>query len=50
MVLCEELNYDGNEYVFIDDEIFGLFGELYCVMVLLLLLYFDIFDVVLYVM
>lgn len=38
MVLCEEFNYDGNEYSFIDDEIIGLFGELYCVVVLLLML------------
>lgn len=50
MVLCEELNYDGNEYVFIDDEIFGFFGELYCVVVLPPLLQFELVDFSLYVM
>lgn len=53
MVLCEELNYDGIEYCFIDDEIFGLFGELYCVVELLLVLIFlclDEVDVLLIVM
>jgi mannitol operon repressor len=31
MALREELNHDGNEYSFTDDEIFGPFGELHCV-------------------
>lgn len=31
MALREELNHDGNEYSFVDDEILGPFGELHCV-------------------
>lgn len=31
MALREELNHDGNEYSFTDDEILGPFGELHCV-------------------
>lgn len=31
MALREELNHDGNEYAFTDDEILGPFGELHCV-------------------
>ncbi|MEX6089981.1 mannitol operon repressor MtlR [Raoultella planticola] len=31
MALREELNHDGNEYNFTDDEILGPFGELHCV-------------------
>ena len=31
MALREELNHDGNEYSFTDDEIIGPFGELHCV-------------------
>lgn len=31
MALREELNYDGSEYRFTDDEILGPFGELHCV-------------------
>lgn len=31
MALREELNYDGEEYRFTDDEILGPFGELHCV-------------------
>ncbi len=31
MALREELNHDGNEYGFTDDEILGPFGELHCV-------------------
>ena len=31
MALREELNHDGNEYAFTDDEIIGPFGELHCV-------------------
>ncbi|KQN53841.1 MULTISPECIES: MltR family transcriptional regulator [unclassified Erwinia] len=31
MALREELNHDGSEYRFTDDEILGPFGELHCV-------------------
>jgi mannitol operon repressor len=31
MAMREELNHDGNEYRFTDDEILGPFGELHCV-------------------
>ncbi|KAA8727065.1 mannitol operon repressor [Ewingella americana] len=31
MALREELNYDGEDYRFTDDEILGPFGELHCV-------------------
>lgn len=31
MALREELNHDGAEYRFVDDEILGPFGELHCV-------------------
>jgi len=31
MALREELNHDGSEYAFTDDEILGPFGELHCV-------------------
>lgn len=31
MALREELNHDGSDYAFTDDEILGPFGELYCV-------------------
>ncbi len=31
MALREELNHDGTEYAFTDDEILGPFGELHCV-------------------
>ncbi len=31
MALREELNHDGSEYRFVDDEILGPFGELHCV-------------------
>ncbi len=31
MALREELNHDGNEYAFTDDEILGPLGELHCV-------------------
>lgn len=31
IALREELNHDGNEYGFTDDEILGPFGELHCV-------------------
>ncbi|MEY8713570.1 mannitol operon repressor MtlR [Mangrovibacter phragmitis] len=31
IALREELNHDGNEYSFTDDEILGPFGELHCV-------------------
>lgn len=31
MALREELNYDGSDYNFTDDEILGPFGELHCV-------------------
>jgi len=31
MALREELNHDGNEYSFTDDEILGPFSELHCV-------------------
>lgn len=31
MAMREELNHDGNEYSFTDDEILGPFGELHCV-------------------
>ncbi|ATF90615.1 MltR family transcriptional regulator [Enterobacter sp. Ap-916] len=31
MALREELNHDGNEYSFTDDEMLGPFGELHCV-------------------
>ncbi len=31
MALREELNHDGNDYHFTDDEILGPFGELHCV-------------------
>ncbi|WP_299998800.1 MltR family transcriptional regulator [uncultured Cedecea sp.] len=31
MALREELNHDGNEYSFVDDEILGPFSELHCV-------------------
>ncbi len=34
MAMREELNHDGNEYRFTDDEILGPFGELHCVPVL----------------
>ncbi|QMI03431.1 mannitol operon repressor MtlR [Citrobacter sp. RHB25-C09] len=34
IALREELNHDGNEYAFTDDEILGPFGELNCVMAL----------------
>lgn len=30
MAMREELNHDGNEYSFTDDEILGPFGELHC--------------------
>jgi mannitol operon repressor len=31
MALREELNHDGNDYTFTDDEMLGPFGELHCV-------------------
>ena len=31
MAMREELNHDGSEYRFVDDEILGPFGELHCV-------------------
>lgn len=31
MALREELNHDGNDYAFTDDEMLGPFGELHCV-------------------
>jgi mannitol operon repressor len=31
MALREELNHDGSEYAFTDDEILGPLGELHCV-------------------
>ncbi len=31
MALREELNHDGDQYSFTDDEIIGPFGELHCV-------------------
>lgn len=31
MAMREELNHDGTEYRFVDDEILGPFGELHCV-------------------
>ncbi len=31
MAMREELNHDGAEYRFVDDEILGPFGELHCV-------------------
>ncbi|ELQ6262268.1 MULTISPECIES: mannitol operon repressor MtlR [Cronobacter] len=34
MALREELNHDGNDYAFTDDEILGPFGELHCVVAL----------------
>lgn len=50
MALREELNYDGNEYAFTDDEIFGLFGELHCVAALLPPPQFELADFSLYAM
>ncbi|EBN7540368.1 MltR family transcriptional regulator [Salmonella enterica] len=50
MALREELNHDGNEYAFTDDEILGPFGELHCVMALPPPPHFDTSDAALYAM
>ena len=50
MALREELNHDGNEYTFTDDEILGPFGELHCVTALPPAPHFDNSDPELYAM
>ncbi|MDU7101635.1 MAG: MltR family transcriptional regulator [Enterobacter sp.] len=50
MALREELNHDGNEYTFTDDEILGPFGELHCVTALPPVPQFDNSDPELYAM
>ena len=50
MALREELNHDGNEYTFTDDEILGPFGELHCVAALPPAPQFDDSDPELYMM
>ncbi len=50
MALREELNHDGNEYGFTDDEILGPFGELHCVSALPPVPQFDTSDADLYAM
>jgi len=50
MALREELNHDGNEYTFTDDEILGPFGELHCVSALPPAPHFDNSDPELYAM
>jgi len=50
MALREELNDDGSEYAFTDDEILGPFGELHCVSALPPTPLFDTSDADLYVM
>ncbi|HKS33331.1 MAG TPA: mannitol operon repressor MtlR [Enterobacteriaceae bacterium] len=50
MALREELNDDGSEYAFTDDEIIGPFGELHCVSALPPMPLFDTSDADLYVM
>lgn len=50
MALREELNHDGNEYGFTDDEILGPFGELHCVSALPPEPQFDTSDADLYAM
>jgi len=50
MALREELNHDGNEYGFTDDEILGPFGELHCVSALPPEPQFDTSDADLYTM
>ncbi len=50
MALREELNHDGNEYTFTDDEILGPFGELHCVSALPPAPQFDNSDPELYAM
>ena len=50
MALREELNHDGNEYTFTDDEILGPFGELHCVAALPPAPHFDNSDPELYAM
>ena len=50
MALREELNHDGNEYTFTDDEILGPFGELHCVSALPPAPQFDDSDPELYMM
>lgn len=50
MALREELNDDGSEYAFTDDEILGPFGELHCVNALPPTPLFEASDTDLYVM
>ncbi len=50
MALREELNHDGTEYGFTDDEILGPFGELHCVAALPPVPFFDTSDPDLYAM
>ncbi|EMB4325967.1 mannitol operon repressor MtlR [Pluralibacter gergoviae] len=50
MALREELNHDGSEYAFTDDEILGPFAELHCVDALLPQPPFDTSDADLYAM
>ena len=50
MALREELNHDGTEYGFTDDEILGPFGELNCVSALPPVPLFDTSDPDLYAM
>lgn len=50
MALREELNHDGNEYAFTDDEILGPLGELHCVIALPPQPVFDTSDADLYAM
>ena len=50
MALREELNHDGNDYGFTDDEILGPFGELHCVSALPPEPQFDTSDADLYAM
>lgn len=50
MAMREEMNHDGNEYAFTDDEILGPFGELHCVLALPPPPQFDAADPSLYAM
>ncbi|EGT3574322.1 MltR family transcriptional regulator [Citrobacter amalonaticus] len=50
MAMREEMNNDGNEYAFTDDEILGPFAELHCVVALPPPPQFDVTDPSLYAM
>ncbi|PSN07247.1 mannitol operon repressor MtlR [Siccibacter turicensis] len=50
LALREELNHDGSDYRFTDDEILGPFGELHCVAALPPVPQFDPSDAALYAM